>query len=107
MFGLVGISIPTNIFLVTRIFYKPFTCTEKAMFALAIVYQGVTLGALLFPIAALHTQMHKPKQFLLLIQRALHREHLITKFKVDSLLYRLTRGPKYGMTVGPLPTVTH
>lgn len=94
--------LPANVYILAKVL------TNRSNFNLIIVLltQQVFLFLGLYPQAQLNKSIHQFKKFIPTIQFGLPRQQLLIKIKYDSLLLRLTRGPKYGITMGPLATIT-
>lgn len=106
VFAFLLTNIPVNIYLCIRLFKVHMQPVETFVFGAFMSIQILFTMVVLLAIAHRHRSIHCIYKWLPRLQFYIRGGNLLHKLKYDSLLQRLTTGPKYGVTIGPLYTVT-
>ena len=110
IFATVLTMIPSNVIFVRRIFLLATPPSLRLIFLLVFVIQSELVLFIFVPLSWCHQVYHCPKRFipgLLLRISAQNSGWMRTKLKYDDLYGRLMSGPKLGLSVGPMHTITY
>src|SRR5699024_10059218 len=93
-----------NVYMISLLLMDTMGSYERIMISTVIVIHIATGSFPLFTIAVVSKELHRTKKYLVPIQQALQKDRIGYKLKFDDLFGRLTRGKKYGLTIGPIAT---
>lgn len=95
-------NIPGNIYICTRLAIDSLARLEKSILWFALMAQVMAAVMVLFPLASYLKTIHDSAKCLVSVQYHIGSDMLWYKLKIDDLFKRLTSGPKYGVTIGPM-----